>query len=205
MFNHLKRFSVILVTGPHRSGTTIAANMIASDLGYMLMYEEDVVHRARILKQPEDNWQWFFNLNVFFAEHYERRYHTVFQCPSHCRYVDTYAGQGHIGVVMMHRNPADILRSQKRIKWNFDKNELKKYDAPKYAEIAHVKYNYWNRIQRDKLLELGQAIDLDYESLSSHPFWVPKEKRVSFHSRQIRIGERRGQPYLTDYPVKVKD
>lgn len=40
MFERMKGYGNILVTGPHRSGTTIAAEMIAHDTGMALVREE---------------------------------------------------------------------------------------------------------------------------------------------------------------------
>lgn len=40
MFGHLKGFRRIIVTGPHRSGTTIAAEIIAEDTGKRCIREE---------------------------------------------------------------------------------------------------------------------------------------------------------------------
>jgi len=45
MFERLKTHDVIIVTGPHRSGTTIAAEMIAADTGKRMVREEAFEYR----------------------------------------------------------------------------------------------------------------------------------------------------------------
>ena len=45
MFDHLKAYRRVIVTGPHRSGTTIAAEMIAHDTGKPCIREEAFAHR----------------------------------------------------------------------------------------------------------------------------------------------------------------
>ena len=45
MFEHLTAFQRIIVTGPHRSGTTIAAEMIAHDTGKPCIREEAFDYR----------------------------------------------------------------------------------------------------------------------------------------------------------------
>ena len=42
MFEHLEKFPRILVTGPQRSGTRIAATMIAEDTGHWFVGEEGI-------------------------------------------------------------------------------------------------------------------------------------------------------------------
>ncbi|OBX35665.1 hypothetical protein A8U91_04739 [Halomonas elongata] len=45
MFEHLADETTIIVTGAHRSGTTIAAEMIAADTGKPCIREEAFEHR----------------------------------------------------------------------------------------------------------------------------------------------------------------
>lgn len=52
MFKDLKGYRTIIVTGPHRSGTTIAAEMIAADTGLPVVLEEAFTWRNIIEAQP---------------------------------------------------------------------------------------------------------------------------------------------------------
>lgn len=52
MFDRLKGFRCVIVTGPHRSGTTIAAEMIAADTGKRCVREEEFRWR-NIIKAAE--------------------------------------------------------------------------------------------------------------------------------------------------------
>ena len=42
MFEYLKEFPVVLVTGPQRSGTRICAKMIAHDTGHRFVDEREI-------------------------------------------------------------------------------------------------------------------------------------------------------------------
>lgn len=53
VFDHLKGFQRVIVTGPHRSGTTIAAEMISRDTGLPCIREEafdrrNIIEAARL-------------------------------------------------------------------------------------------------------------------------------------------------------------
>lgn len=45
VFEHLSRYRCVIVTGPHRSGTTIAATMITADTGLTRVVEEAFAFR----------------------------------------------------------------------------------------------------------------------------------------------------------------
>ena len=173
MFEYLRDYQRILVTGPQRSGTRIAAKMIAADTGYEYIDETEFgVHSRKGLRMLI------------------RRDYIVVHCPALCRTIHNYS-TADTQIVLMRRSIEDIIASEKRIGWEFgaldelwkygvEYNELRRefaYGAP----VSIRKYEYWENEQRDRLLNY---LELEYESLSAHPLWLPKEARTDFAPEQ---------------------
>jgi hypothetical protein len=177
MFEHLDGFKVVLVTGPQRSGTTIVARMIAADTD--LAYVDEQAFQATDVAK----WRGLIETGDNF----------VIQCPGMCRWVHDYGLRDDVAVVMVRRDIDDIIASQKRIGWRYEQAEIANYaDIPaQYASwlnghemtIAEIKYRFWEEHQRGLI---QNAYTVDYESLASHPLWVPKERRRFFAPRQWR-------------------
>jgi predicted O-linked N-acetylglucosamine transferase (SPINDLY family) len=165
----LRNYERIIVSGPQRAGTTIAAKILASELGYRFVPEEDVGGN---------------DLGRLF-ELYRVQRHFVVQGPAYCPYVHLLPE----AVVLMRRPVDEIIRSQARIRWACENAELEGYFATQ-GPIAHVKYDAWDRFQKPRLLE--RAFELDYHSLAGHPLWIEQEQRKTFHARQTKPGEVRG-------------
>lgn len=170
MFEHLKGFDVILVSGPQRSGTTICARMIAQDTGHSLVDESeyqwhDEAHWRQIVQDGEG---------------------IVVHCPAMCHLVHEFGDDERVVVVLMRRDVRAIIASQERISWTEreEPRELAKYGAD-YGPIALVKYEHWDQVQRDRIPE-EQRFEVEYEDLEAHPLWIPREKRVNFGHRQTQ-------------------
>ncbi len=169
------RFGVILVSGPQRSGTTIAAKMAAKDTGYEYI----------------DEGQFDAGARATFSRIVNYRTGIVVHCPGMSYAIHEFANEDRL-VVWMVRDVEDIYASEQRVGWwkNGPYRELRKYGytdegAKGYLEgggrIARVKYEYWERVQRDKI---PHWLEIEYESLCYHPMWVPKELRVNFRIKQ---------------------
>ena len=199
----LKQHQQVVVTGPHRAGTTIAAKILAHDLDYECGLEEGAGNSLCIL-----------NGNVTSRQKLGKP--CVYQMPLLFAYCHTLPEL--TAIVCMRRRVEDVMASEKRIGWsNFEeswhkwkKRELSKYFATwkdpfnnsQVAELAdtlkqqkgwdewykrpmaEVKYEIWTRWQKPKI---KFAYELDYESLSVHPMWVSKDKRKNFHPRQTEV------------------
>lgn len=194
LFDHLVPYRFILVTGPQRAGTTIAAAMIANDLGYE--YGQDgLVWGMLGIKPPEPpgsrDWHYYFNEI--------RKDPIVIHCSEHCAYVHQYVDVDGLAVVMVRRAIEDIIASQKRVGWGFEWLEMKHYPG-KQGPISRAKYEFWD--QKQKPILGDRAFEIEYECLSKHPLWVPKEQRKNFHICQIEVGKPRGEriqnPKLTN-------
>ena len=176
MFEHLIQYQQIFVTGPQRSGTRIAAKMIAEDTGYEYIDEHEFgIHSKKQFKKIA------------------RRDYSVIQCPGVNHVIDQVSTTDNL-VVMMIRDIDDILASEKRIGWFYGVyDELIKYDIP-YEElnqhaktgcpVALLKYDLWETELKDRIFNY---FELDYDSLSDHPLWVPKELRTDFGAEQTHV------------------
>jgi len=174
----LRKFKKVIVTGPQRSGTTIAGRMIAADLSYRYIDEGWNSIGSKIE-----------NLCNFLSDNPN----VVVQCP-------ILAFQAHnmprdCAVVFMMRNVDDICKSQKRIKWEWDEAEKKQYrqilrnDRIKVhinfaSRISQIKYDFWNAYQKSRV---PNNFEVEYESLSSHPMWLDKEQRKGFGPKQTEL------------------
>ena len=161
----LRHYDRILVTGPQRAGTTIAARMLAAELNYKFVPEEQVGF---------DNLEKLFDL-------YRNEKQFVLQGPCFCPYAHLVSG----AVVLMRRPVPEILSSQARISWP-EEAELDRYFTTQ-GPIAQVKYDAWDNYQKPQLRERG--FELDYQSLSRHPLWLEKEQRQAFKPRQISLND----------------
>jgi Coenzyme PQQ synthesis protein D (PqqD) len=159
MFEWLKKFKKILVTGPQRSGTRICARMIAHDTGYKYIDEKVL---------GVDSFYKLFSL-------FDSNLCCVVQCPALCRHVHMFS-RDESAIVLMRRNVKDIIASQERIGWNWEKPELARYDCSA-GVIAEVKYEFWDKEQRPRI---EHSFEIAYDSLAGHPLWVPKNMRGNF-------------------------
>jgi hypothetical protein len=157
------RFRSIVVTGPQRSGTHIAAEIIAADIGYTYVDDSEfgVINKAKFL------WEC----------HKERR---VIHCPGMSRWIHEVP-KGTL-VVFMMRDLEDIHRSEARIKWNGRYMEQMNYGCASW-DTAAEKYRFWREVQKPILG--ASCIEIEYESLKYHPLWVSKDRRSNFEWDQI--------------------
>ena len=166
MFEDFARYRAVLVTGPQRSGTTIAAKMIAADAGLRYVDESEwgVQDRAAWRRWVQDTRG------------------AVMQCPSMSRYVHEFGHWDNVAVVWMRRSLKEIAASEKRVGWGGSDRayELARYGV-KEGNIAKLKYRYWREVQREKIVN---AYEVKYASLEGHPLWVDAADRVGFEVKQ---------------------
>jgi len=177
MFESLKKFEHIFVTGPQRSGTTICGKMIANDTGHNYIDEFKFgVANLEILR-----------------ELVKTQKNNVYQCPGVCRFIHEFSADN-TAIVLMRRSVADILASQERINWRCEKMELFKYKPDErhgLETISEIKYRFWDTNQR---LKIKNAFEVQYDFMSAHPMWIEKERRKTFHAKQTSIEDKGIRP-----------
>ena len=169
MFEHLAQMaSRIVVTGPHRSGTTIAAQMIARDTGYRYVDEADDVagfypdHLDLWLKQKLDSPG------------------VVVQGPSLLKMLVDSPPSDTL-VVLMRRSSADVLVSEQSTGWEYRQRELEIFGHAE-GDTTAIKYAYWAANPP------SCSTEIEYESLSDHWAWVDESARDGWHRKQTAVG-----------------
>lgn len=99
MFEHHQEYRTIIVTGPHRSGTTIATEMIAHDTGKRCFREEA-----------------FANRDIVEAEAIVRDHGGVIQGPYLLPWVPMLAEYPRTLIVYMRRSADEIEASNRRLR-----------------------------------------------------------------------------------------
>ena len=163
MFEKLKKFDKILVTGPQRSGTAICATMIAHDTDKKLYLEGAVnIDHLPLLRKMMESKEKF-----------------VLQIPALCHICHIFGKREDTVIIMVKRPVKDIIASQKRIGWPWEEHELSKYGMT-HGIISDVKYRFWKGQKKD----CANTFEINYRSLSRHPLWIKKEYRSNFNIGQ---------------------
>lgn len=171
MFEYLKEYKKIVVSGPQRSGTTICAKMIASDLCYTCLLEETF--------STNYNWGDFQRLFKSLLKDNCK----VCQIPALSPYLHLLPED--VAVIFMMRDIEDIKISEKRINWTDEQRMLSRYYRTS-GNISETKYEVWKEYQKPFI---KHAYEIPYESLKEHPMWVDKKNRINFGPRQTEIEE----------------
>lgn len=176
MFEGLKDWPIILVTGPQRSGTVICSRMIANDTGHQYL--------------DEGLWQVWDGVKA--RDLADQRKPCVLQGPGILKDALRFSDP-ECAIILMRRDIEDIIASQARIGWNiWAQKEISHYvnlrpDSMWYINaslfVASAKYDYWETYIVD---HISYWKEVQYESLKDHPMWVPKEERANFGAKQYR-------------------
>jgi len=176
MFDFLKEHKRIIVTGPHRAGTTFASEIIAEDLGYRLAAENQFAASPH----PSASFKLFWDKLFGWTQGDQC---VVLHSPGISAYVHLFDAMKP-AVVFMRRAVEDIVASEKRIKWQGQEKRLIKDYYRDEGILPAVKYEIWEKYQKPIITH---AYDLEYESLSAHPKWIPKDQRVQFKPHQTKL------------------
>ena len=143
------------VTGPQRSGTTIAARIIAEE------------HNKAYIDELDFNPKHDLSNTVIQMPNALDSYLTLFYMFPGCQF---------IGLI---RDKADIIKSMKRINWLRD--DVKNWERFLNSYVIH-RYELWEQLK--KKLPKTSWQELHYQDLQTHPLFVPKEFRTDFSVRQ---------------------
>lgn len=184
----MQGYRFILVTGPQRSGTTIAARMIAEDTGLQFLPEGAMAVQDKDFEAKEALPRLIDKLVAQGAS-------AVIQCPIQCRFIHE-VGTSRMLVVMVRRPLEDIIASEQRIRLGDSRQRalyadvIKKWPHLANEPIAAIKYFYWGHIQRKELTKRHcDMYELRYDDLQTHKLWIPQEQRRKFSQRQISPDE----------------
>lgn len=165
MFQDLKKFNKIFVTGLARSGTRIATRMIAHDTGKTFI----------------DETEWGI-VDIPKLEHHNK-YRDNFVVHAVCAYfcMHKFTAEDTL-VVFVKRDLADIKKSWERIRTDdLDTQKILWKNPPKEATLPmEDRLALWD-IERNRIINL---MEINYEDLKDHPMWLDKEKRQGFFWHQ---------------------
>lgn len=164
MFESLKEFNNIVISGPQRSGTRITAKVIAHDTGKTYIDEKDInYHDFRLL------------------EYYIKQGNSIIQCPGLCRILHHIKDKSTL--IIMVRRPIDEIINSERRHWDkeAEKQELLKY-AHSNGIISRIKYAFWGKVQKPILLEGGREIK--YHNLENHKLFIKNRKGFKWDQTQ---------------------
>lgn len=178
----LAPFDKILVTGPARSGTTISARIIASELKYKFIDES-----------------WYEGRDVIkFKALISLERPMVIQTTGFAGIIHAVAQRPRLAIVLIKRNIKDILESMDNtLKFNEEEKHEGYFTAigPKWKksffDIREVKSGCIPQIVYDEMKmqrkHIPNYFEMEYESLKDHPLWIDKkERRETFtHIKQI--------------------
>lgn len=156
MFEHLRDYRGIIVTGPHRSGTTITGRMIAHDLDRLYVTESQIQEQQPRPIMPPDIEAWMDRQREPFVLHGA----TCFAWLAELQRFD-------IATVFVHRPDAEIIASQRRASVQDINPAAKKHRWRWMVDRKTIKHPY----------------DVDYHDLEDHPLWVAD--RAGWEERQI--------------------
>ncbi|MEL6347391.1 MAG: glycosyltransferase [Myxococcota bacterium] len=180
MFHSLRRFARIIVTGPHRSGTTIAAEMIASDTGFEGVREEEFdFYREDLLRGVLARQQ------------------VVIQCPALFDLMPRLSAPD-TAIVLMRRPLDELAASRARMFTPVGGRQLSAEEqnqaqlarlGARDGDAAALKYALWDQWVAEGTLH--NPVEVDYHDLSKHPMWVPADQRRKqgrrWHNRRTRL------------------
>lgn len=174
----IKKFSQIIVTGPQRSGTTICAKMLTHDLtsddNKYVGFDETYISTHS------------FALASMILKLYPK---CVIQAPG-------LSAQAHLFpddvlIVYMERPKYEIVKSQRRINWQYEDSEWLMYRYVFGEErtklcISDYKNYHWHLDQKQAI---KNSLEIRYGSLCCHELWVPADKRKDFNYKQTEVAK----------------
>ena len=193
-----KGYKNIIIVGNPRSGTTFTGHALAKSLG--LNYVDENSYDLR-------------NANLF--NKIMDRGNNVAQAPGFTHIAHLLANKDNL-IIFMVRKWSDIIKSLYRIEgkisnWVYTKTlydyelfnrinpgirtkcnppvdlEVESYfkeHIDKNSYMLEIPYKMWKYYQRSKI---PNWIQLDYESLSTHPMWVDKKNRKNTTRKRLQV------------------
>lgn len=164
MFEHLKPYSKIFVTGLARSGTRIATRMIAHDTGKEFI--------------DETEWGvWDYEKLKFFCKYRDK---FVIQATSAFFNLSEFVTDDDM-VVWMERPIKELEESWKRIRdLGKDGRSVFHSSTAKMPELFRTSFDERVILAEEEKRKIKNLFEVNYHSLKDHPMWVDKDKRNKF-------------------------
>ena len=176
----------IIVTGCQRSGTTFIANALANKYKYQVWDDTNWLpiapHIAKLQLMCENG----VDKLVIQSPAAVALFHLIFhKIPT-------------VHFVGVKRDTEDIVKSMKRIRWQFD--EFYHYIDYMYDHIEYMN-DLWKSLKR--LLPETSWTEVNYEDFEGDPLFVPAEDRKNFTVKQVFPDKPVGTQYWTSDNIIV--
>tara|TARA_Y100000310_G_C20361274_1_gene659083 strand:+ start:120 stop:746 length:627 start_codon:yes stop_codon:yes gene_type:complete len=181
----LKKYNIIIVSGPQRSGTTYCSYILSKNLSYSNI--DETIYNTH----DEDHFLSLFNQN-----NTQPSSGIVIQAPAMSHLLHKINANNKLIVLFMRRNNKEIFRSEDRINWHTLEypTEIKKYhktfsfDLNEFFKLglyrnSIMKYYFWEKQKQSMNVDF---LEVDYNILSQTDEFIPMEKRKDFNSKQIK-------------------
>jgi|DEB0MinimDraft_6_1074348.scaffolds.fasta_scaffold18601_2 hypothetical protein len=172
------RYRTIIVTGPQRSGTTAASQMIAEDLGYEYIDEAHHANEMAMLTR------------VCLGADGLRDGGFVLQAPALSWCIEMLPRVGSVIVVWMQRDRAAVIASQDRIGWTkqWERVELSRYitkwGCDAQERVVDAKVRTWEKKQRSRMRVDTATLSYESEYFQNHDRFLVQENRDYSHPKQ---------------------
>ena len=178
----------IIVTGCQRSGTTLAALILANTKKYVL-FEEDIWMPSswaiKDLRRFIDGGRLQFVIQSPTALNYFHFIHHIIP---------------EIQFVGVKRPKDEIIASMKRIKWL--QNDYPDY-LPFYNHHIRFMNSQWGLLKQ--LLPPENWIEVNYSELAEYPEFIPKSQRIDFTVKQTKLNQPKGPRYWPDSDMEHEE
>jgi len=167
MFEYLKGYEEIFVTGMQRTGTTICARMIQYDIEapYCIWTGNNVKRILDLKEYP-----------------IEIPYPVIFHCPglSHLIHrIESETELDKLATVWVRRDKDEIVNSAIKVHWD-PRSDLETYNLLSTRDLKMdinmlitAKESRW----KEQKKEIQNWFEVDYEDLKSHPLWINDKDR----------------------------
>lgn len=193
MFEYLKDFQYIFVSGMQRSGTTPCMKMIQWDLEI-----PQCIWVGPEPKRVQEAIEEFPGQKLIF--HSPGIAHLLHEIPP------TFEEK--IAIVWLKRDRWEVIKSAERVTW-MPHTELETYNLAfekdgfitnaDISDLKKAKDALWEKQKED----IPHWFEIEHESLKEHPLWIRKEDRIGFHVRQTSLNSKailmRGEKKVFSY------
>ena len=176
-YPEFRKFQKFVIVGVQRSGTRIAARIVAEDMGVPFIKSEDVPSFGALLRHLHKG-------------------PCAIHAP-HCTHCIHTMNMDDVLVVRVVRDPKEVRASMKRVGWGGEWDERALMPEPYRSEKDFIaaKAMFW----ADEQAHLVHNVTIDYEDLKDHALFVDRDTRNSQNVKTAIDGKGRRKMFYGFY------
>jgi len=168
MFEYLKDYKRIFVTGMPRTGTTICARMIQYDIeASYCIWAGGYLSRITELEELMKSYSIDFS------------YPIIFHCPGLSHLIHKIKDEDEFAVIWMKRDRGEVVNSAAKMEWD-PRKQLEAYNILSTHDLRidlNILITEKDTLWEEQKKEIKNWFEVDYENLKPHRLWIDKEKR----------------------------